>query len=109
MISATALISIMGFKTVKVLKIFLIEGGIIGIAGTLIGMIIAYGLGVLQQTEKIISLPTDVYFMDALPVLMLPKYFIITGAAALFLCLTATLYPALKASKLMPAVALRDE
>jgi len=99
----------MGFKTVKVLKIFLIEGGLIGIAGTLIGMIIAYGLGVLQQTQKFISLPTDVYFMDALPVLMHPKYFIITGAAALFLCLTATLYPALKASKLMPAVALRDE
>jgi len=99
----------MGFKTVKVLKIFLIEGGIIGVAGTLLGMIIAYGLGVLQQTEKIISLPTDVYFMDALPVLMLPKYFIITGIAALSLCMLATLYPALKASKLMPAVALRDE
>ena len=99
----------MGFKTLKIINIFLIEGGIIGVAGTLIGMIIAYGLGVLQQTEKFISLPTDVYFMDALPVLMHPKYFIITGAAALFLCLTATLYPALKASKLMPAVALRDE
>ena len=99
----------MGFRTVIVLKIFLIEGGIIGVSGTLIGMIIAYGLGVLQQTEKLISLPTDVYFMDALPVLMLPKYFIITGAAALFLCMTATLYPAFKASKLMPAVALRDE
>jgi len=99
----------MGFKTLKIINIFLIEGGIIGVAGTLIGMIIAYGLGVLQQTEKFISLPTDVYFMDALPVLMHPKYFIFTGAAALFLCLTATLYPALKASKLMPAVALRDE
>ena len=99
----------MGFRTVIVLKIFLIEGGIIGVSGTLIGMIIAYGLGVLQQTEKLISLPTDVYFMDALPVLMLPKYFIITGAAALFLCMTATLYPSFKASKLMPAVALREE
>ena len=98
-----------GFKTNRVLRIFLAEGGLIGGVGALIGMILAYGLGVLQQNENIIALPPDVYFMNALPVLMQPEFFFVTGAGALALSLAATAYPALKAARLMPADTLRDE
>jgi len=91
------------------LRIFLIEGTLIGITGTLLGVMMAYGLGTLQQKLNLIAIPPDVYFMDSLPVSMKPVYFITIGGIAILLCILATLYPSLKASRLMPASALREE
>ncbi|MCH8304676.1 MAG: ABC transporter permease [Candidatus Marinimicrobia bacterium] len=103
------LLKALGFRTRQILRIFLIEGALIGITGTLFGVMIAYGLGSLQQNMKLISIPPDVYFMDSLPVSMQPEYFILIGGAAVILCVLATLYPSLKASVLEPATALREE
>ena len=103
------LLKALGFRTKQVLRIFLIEGTLIGITGTLFGVMIAYGLGTLQQKMNLIAIPPDVYFMDSLPVSMQPEYFIIIGGIAILLCILATLYPSLKASRLMPASSLREE
>ncbi len=103
------LLKALGFRTRQVLLIFLLEGTLIGITGTLFGMILAYGLGTLQQKMSLISIPADVYFMDSLPVSMQPEYFITIGSVSLLLCILATLYPSLKASFLMPAKTLREE
>ncbi|MCH7818083.1 MAG: ABC transporter permease [Candidatus Marinimicrobia bacterium] len=103
------LLKALGFRTRQILKIFLMEGTLIGITGTLFGVLTAYGLGTLQQTMKLITIPPDVYFMDSLPVSMQPEYFIVIGGVAILLCILATLYPSLKASRLTPASALREE
>ena len=103
------LLKALGFRTKQVLRIFLIEGALIGITGTLFGVILAYGLGILQQKMKLIAIPPDVYFMDSLPVSMQPEYFVIIGGIAILLCILATLYPALNASRLTPASTLREE
>ena len=103
------LLKALGFRTKQVLRIFLIEGALIGITGTLFGVILAYGLGTLQQKMKLIAIPPDVYFMDSLPVSLHPEYFVIIGGVAILLCIVATLYPSLKAARLTPASTLREE
>jgi len=103
------LLKALGFRTKQILRIFLIEGTLIGITGTLLGVMMAYGLGTLQQKLNLIAIPPDVYFMDSLPVSMKPVYFITIGGIAILLCILATLYPSLKASRLTPASALREE
>ena len=99
----------MGASTDSVMKIFVWEGFVIGLIGVLFGFILAFALGTIQQRYQLFSLPPDVYFMEALPVLMRPLYFASVGLSALFICLVATLYPARKAARLQPASAIHSE
>lgn len=99
----------MGSKNSGVLKVFLFKGFLIGLIGTVMGSAIAGLLGFIQNTFKIFSLPPDVYFMDALPVLMNPLDFLIIGLLAIAICTAATLYPAGKAARMNPAEAIRYE
>jgi len=66
-------------------------------------------LCVLLKRYKFIELPTDVYYIDTLPVVMEPLVFALVAVCAVALCFLATLYPSWQASRLDPVETLRYE
>lgn len=99
----------MGATTKMIERIFVVEGLFVGIIGALVGFILAYTLCLVQLKYKIFSIPGDVYFINYLPIKIQLMDFILIGAAAILICLLASLYPAKKASKLDPIKAIRNE
>jgi len=112
-----AILKSMGASSRSILKIFTIEGGVIGVVGTILGTIL--GLGAAFNLEKITDfverlfgfkiLSSDVYYIDKLPSQVNPPDVIFIVLTAVLISLLATLYPAWRASKLDPAEALRYE
>ncbi len=103
-----AVLKAMGASDVAILRIFVYQGGIIGVVGTVVGLLL--GLAVCKGL-LVYGFPLDpkVYFISTLPVEVRPIEFIITGSIALTLCLIATVIPALYAARLRPADGVRPE
>ncbi len=99
----------MGVTSRGITKIFLLEGMVVGVLGSIIGFIIGFSLCLAQLKYKFFSLPGDVYFINYLPIKMQIFDFIIIGIAAILLCILASLYPARKAARLDPIKAIRYE
>ena len=92
----------MGMNKIQIIKIFLQESIMIGIAGVVLGFILSLFLAWLQNKYGLISIPEDVYFMNTLPVLLRVRDFVIIGGAALLASILTTIYPAYKASSVFP-------
>ncbi|NJB68871.1 lipoprotein-releasing system permease protein [Desulfobaculum xiamenense] len=104
-----AILMSMGATRESVRRIFMLQGMIIGVAGTALGYALGLTLCWLLQKYQFIELPKGIYSMDHLPVLLEWLDMVIIGISALGLCFIATIYPARQASRLMPAEALRHE
>ncbi|MFB0506557.1 MAG: lipoprotein-releasing ABC transporter permease subunit [Thermodesulfobacteriota bacterium] len=112
-----AILKSMGARARSIMKIFIIEGLIIGAVGTILGAL--SGLLAAINMEKIAGFverilgfevfPRDVYYLDRFPSELNPVDVVIIVIVALMLCFLATIYPSWKASKLDPAEALRYE
>jgi len=99
------------------MKIFVLEGMIIGVIGTLFG--VASGLLVALNLEPIISViqkitgqdffSKDIYYLDHFPSQVVPSDVVLISVTAVLISFLATLYPAWQASKMLPAEALRYE
>jgi lipoprotein-releasing system permease protein len=99
----------MGVGENSVLKIFMYEGLLIGIAGTLAGVILGYFICWLQLQFNIYPLDPTQYKIDSLPLqIKISDFFFITGAS-MFLTYLASLIPAKKASKVNPLEAIKWE
>ena len=98
----------MGASANKVRAVFMLEGLLIGVVGTILGT----GLGLigckLLQRYKF-PLDTDVYYLDALPVVVQYPTVGLVGLAAIGICFAATLYPATLAAGISPVDGLRYE
>jgi lipoprotein-releasing system permease protein len=92
-----------------VLRVFLVEGLLIGGLGTGIGAGLAGLLIVVLRRYPFVRLPGDVYFIERLPVRPESGDFVAVILAALTLCLAAALYPAWRASRLDPVDAIRRQ
>lgn len=92
-----------------IMTVFTLEGFLIGLFGTLLGTGMGLTLSHLLKEYQFIKLPSDIYYIDKLPVLIKPMDTIIIGAAALILSLLAALYPAYSASRFDPVEAIRYE
>lgn len=104
-----AILKSMGATRTGIMKIFMIDGLIIGTIGTTIGVAGAAFLCWVLKTYPFISLPSDIYYLSKLPVKMIPANFVITALAAVTISFLATLYPSWKAGRLDPVEALRYE
>ena len=91
------------------MSIFMAEGVVIGLVGTVLGTAAGALICKLQATYKIVRLRGDVYLLDALPILMKGTDLLLIATSALVLSFLATLYPSWRAAKLDPVVAIRDE
>jgi lipoprotein-releasing system permease protein len=88
-------------------QIFRLQGMAISVMGIVLGNLLAYGLCWLQLRFKIMSLPSDIYYMDTVPILLKPENFILVSIIAFVLCLLTTVLPARSAAKLDTVTALR--
>ena len=112
-----AILKSMGAPPGGILRIFIIEGLVVGVVGTALGAIL--GLAAALNLEKITAfvenlfgfkvLPSDVYYIDKLPSQVNPMDVGVIVVTAILISLLATLYPSWRASKLDPAEALRYE
>lgn len=99
----------MGAFSRSIMKVFVLQGLFAGLIGAVLGLVAGYAFCWSQLKFKWMSIPGDVYIVDALPMKIVPTDFLFVALAALVLCFSATLYPAFKASKLDPIEAIRDE
>lgn len=99
----------MGANNRSISRIFIFEGVVVGVLGTLIGGIIGFVLCWAQLKYQFFSLPGDVYFINSLPIKMKVLDFVLISLASMLICLVSSLYPAKRASKLIPVDAIRYE
>ncbi|HCX89122.1 MAG: lipoprotein-releasing system transmembrane subunit LolC [Deltaproteobacteria bacterium CG12_big_fil_rev_8_21_14_0_65_43_10] len=104
-----AILKSMGATASSIMKIFIIEGLVVGVVGTLLGTIGGYTLGFLLSEYKFIKLPSDVYYISTLPIRIDSVDSILIAISAIGISFLATLYPSWQASRLLPAEALRYE
>ena len=104
-----AILKSMGATRAGIMKIFMINGTVIGVVGTLMGLIGGYAVCLILQKTELIKLPSDIYYINHLPVNMDPSVFLIVSAAAILISFGATIYPSWQAARLDPLEALRYE
>jgi lipoprotein-releasing system permease protein len=115
--SDIAILKAMGARSTSIWKIFMVEGVIIGVVGTILGglagLMLTWNLqaisGAVERLLDIEIFPADVYFIDQLPARIDVLDVCLIVVTALCVSFLATLYPAWNASKLDPVVALRYE
>lgn len=112
-----AILKSLGATSGGIMRIFMIEGLVIGFTGTLLGA--ATGVGIAMNLEGIVALvertfnfkvlPPSVYYIDKLPSEIEPYTVAIIIALSVTISFLATLYPSYQASKLNPVEGLRYE
>jgi lipoprotein-releasing system permease protein len=99
----------MGVTPGQIRRIFLLQGVLISIIGTVAGLILGYGLTFLFGHYQLIHLSADVYSIDTLPFDPTLSDGLLVTAVSIGVALLATLYPSSAAAKVLPAEALRYE
>jgi lipoprotein-releasing system permease protein len=98
-----------GVTAQQVRRIFLLQGLLISIIGTVLGLIVGYGLSWMGGHYRFIRLDAAVYSIDYLPFAPMIWHAVLVGVVSLGVSLVATLYPSGSAAKVLPAEALRYE
>jgi len=112
-----AILRTLGAAPASIMKIFVVQGAIIGVIGTLLGVVtgilLAKNIDVvvpfIEHTFHFQILSSDVYYISELPSDLDWRDVISVAAVSLFLSFIATIYPSWRASRVNPAEALRYE
>ncbi len=107
--SDIAILKSMGATSQSIMRIFMVEGSIIGLIGTSIGTIVGMTVCWAADTYKLFSLPGGLYHLDHLPFTMTIPDVMFVVAASVGICFLSTIYPARQASRLDPVVVFRHE
>jgi lipoprotein-releasing system permease protein len=104
-----AILQAMGARANSVAAIFLFEGALLGLVGTIAGVGAGFIASFLIGRYHLIHLPPDVFMVSAVPARLYPGNFLLVAAASIVLCVCAALYPAWQARSLSPVEVLRYE
>jgi len=104
-----AILRAMGASAKSVMTIFMVQGLLVGLVGTLAGLASGLGICHLLARYKFISLPSDVYYITTLPVRVEFWDVCLVSLSAVVISFLATIYPSWHASKLNPVEAIRYE
>ena len=98
----------LGTRKNSITKIFIIQGMIVGVLGTIFGLILGFTVSYLQLKYEFIALPGDIYFINAVPILLSVTDFISVAVVSILLTFLSTIYPSYQAGKLLPAQIIRE-
>ena len=104
-----AVLMSLGVRPAQIRGIFLLQGVLISLVGTAIGLVVGYGAAWAGGHYRLIKLSADVYSIDALPFAPRLVDGLLVTAVSLGVSLLATLYPSSSAARVLPAEALRYE
>jgi lipoprotein-releasing system permease protein len=104
-----AILVSMGASRAAVMRIFMLQGTVIGTLGTLTGAALGWGLCRVLDAYRLIRVPVDVYQISYVPFKLLPLDAATVVVGAVLICFLATIHPARGAARLDPAEALRYE
>lgn len=112
-----AILRTCGMEPARVARVFLVQGSLIGIGGTLLGtalgLIVAFNIGTivpwLEQTFHFQIMPGDVYYVTEIPADVHLFDVVSIPVMALIVAALATVYPSRRAALVAPAQALRYE
>ena len=98
-----------GVEPVQVRNIFVMQGFLISVIGTILGLLIGYTASWAGAHYHFIHLSAEVYAIDTLPFAPRAMDGVIVSALSIGISLLATLYPSIAAARVLPAEALRYE
>jgi lipoprotein-releasing system permease protein len=99
----------MGTSPRRISVVFMMQGTIIGLVGTITGAIVAVVLCWVLTEYRLVTIPQDIYQVAYVPFIVKPQDFATVVASAIVICFLATIYPSRQAAKLDPVQALRFE
>jgi lipoprotein-releasing system permease protein len=99
----------MGMTSRRILKVFMLQGLIIGVAGTLLGLILGLAVSWAIDFLGLLSLPGDVYIISRIPIILSPIDVVAIIILSLLISFTATIYPSIQAARMTPVDAIRHE
>ena len=112
-----AILRTLGASPASIMQIFMVQGSLIGVVGTALG--VSGGIALALNVETVVPMieralgldlfPADVYFISELPSKLVWTDVAWIGGVALLLAFLATLYPSWRAARVQPAEALRYE
>ena len=97
----------LGARQTTIARIFLLQGMLIGIVGTVLGNALAYGLCWMELRYQLLALPPDIYYMSHVPIELSIWNFLLVSSVALALCFVSSVLPSRIASSLDPIITLR--
>jgi lipoprotein-releasing system permease protein len=104
-----AILVSMGASRGAIMRLFMLQGTVIGVVGTAVGGALGSGACWALDRFRLVKVPEDVYQVAWVPFRLLPGDAAVVLASALFVCFAATLHPARGAARVDPAEALRYE
>ncbi len=105
--NAIGILKSLGANRRQIISVFVYQGIYLAVTGIIIGNLLAFILTDLQSKYKIISIPSSVYFMSTVPILISYQNFIGVSVLTFLLCIVASFVPSYIASKIQPVSTLR--
>jgi lipoprotein-releasing system permease protein len=104
-----AILMSLGTRRAQVRNVFILQGVLIGVVGTAIGLVLGYVLSWIGGHYRLVSLSPEVYSIDYVPFAARALDGLVVAVVALAVSFVATIYPSWSASRILPAEALRYE
>ena len=99
----------MGARRKQIRQIFIFQGVLIGVIGTILGLVVGYSVSIAGAKYHFIALNPEVYSINYVPFAPRAMDGLLVAAVALLISFVATLYPSWSAARVLPAEALRYE
>jgi len=105
--NAIGILRSLGANRKLIIKVFLYHAVFITGIGIIVGNLLAFVLSILQEKFDIISLPSKVYFVSKVPIAINDYNYLLVTAITIIVSLTASLLPAIIATRIKPISAIR--